>query len=907
MSGKTSQAKGIDYLKDKKIGINPEKKGDIRILISKWLKTTERGIEHSQINPKNLERIKKFFHARFIPTLETFPKEEYFRIHQQTAEDMGFGRNHRITDQEIRIAIEDQKNSLDRWIEYLSSQDSSSFPTWSKYWAFMGIVRMSGKTNVSNETGEISYPKREKYTISGFPELNREALGLAVNHIVSLVEQGKKLEESLKKESFQEVYTYFLNKLRKENSIKELEITEGEWVKYNQGSNTETLNNLVSSLEGKNTGWCTAGKSTAKAQLLGGDFYVYYSNSSTLKPNPRIAIRTEGSKIIEIRGIARFQELDETIADTSILDDKLAEFGSEAEIYLKKSSNMKMMKNIIENLKKDIGYKLSTEEEGLLSDEVIGFGYSEDPRADQIRSLIYFRQKYDFSNLDENTIQKIIKDEIKIENSRIKKYNEDPEYYDYVRNFEPSIFKILRFLDKDLHPKIAIKLIEEGQENQVAHNLYNFSILNAEIANKLLNKGYFSAVSLNIDKFPDIDNLNLLNKLIEIGNPQAVASNVTIIRNVGPDVVAEILLKNGFELDLLNNINNFPGLMLDKEIADKLIESGNIRVVVENLDRFTDLDTDEVIKKLVEKKLHYIIIENYEKISPATAQEVVDKYIEEGNGEELLDMEFENTQSRELVLNKSTAYKLVETGQGKIVAQNIKKFSGINESDIANKLINSGQERSLLFNLDKFSELDPTIADKLMDKEHKVGLLNLRENIDKFKDIDLNKFVDKIMTLGEYGDEIAYNLVKFKGLNQREFFNKLLKSKKTNGIRYFIENFYDLNPKEITEVANILINSGEIRLIADFLNKFPEIDQNEVAEKIIETGNIMPIVKNIGKFRKLNKENIIKLINAKIERTIAYSLSSFESLSEADRLEIARLIANTGDPMAINKVADYLK
>ena len=55
---------------------------------------------------------------------------------------------------------------------------------------------------------------------------------------------------------------------------------------------------LVESLKGYNTGWCTAGESTAKTQLQGGDFYVYY----TLDENdeykvPRIAIRMENNQI----------------------------------------------------------------------------------------------------------------------------------------------------------------------------------------------------------------------------------------------------------------------------------------------------------------------------------------------------------------------------------------------------------------------------------------------------------------------------------------------------------------------------------------------------------------------------------------------------------------------------------
>ena len=68
---------------------------------------------------------------------------------------------------------------------------------------------------------------------------------------------------------------------------------------------------LVKSLQGHGTGWCTAGESTARTQLDGGDFYVYYSNDDKGKPIiPRAVIRMNGDSIGEIRGIAHEQNLD---------------------------------------------------------------------------------------------------------------------------------------------------------------------------------------------------------------------------------------------------------------------------------------------------------------------------------------------------------------------------------------------------------------------------------------------------------------------------------------------------------------------------------------------------------------------------------------------------------------------
>lgn len=36
------------------------------------------------------------------------------------------------------ILINDQKKSLDNWIDYFLSDDSNYIPTWAKFWAFQG-------------------------------------------------------------------------------------------------------------------------------------------------------------------------------------------------------------------------------------------------------------------------------------------------------------------------------------------------------------------------------------------------------------------------------------------------------------------------------------------------------------------------------------------------------------------------------------------------------------------------------------------------------------------------------------------------------------------------------------------------------------------------------------------------
>ena len=145
---------------------------------------------------------------------------------------------------------------------------------------------------------------------------------------------------------------------------------------------------LYNSLYGKGTGWCTAGaESTAKKQLQGGDFYVYYSNNSGGQPvNPRIAIRMNGKhRIAEIRGVDENQNLDKNISESSVLDEKLKDFGDEGEIYKVRVDDMKRVTQIEEKLEKD--GELGREDLRFIFEidrNIESFGYGRDPRIDSI-------------------------------------------------------------------------------------------------------------------------------------------------------------------------------------------------------------------------------------------------------------------------------------------------------------------------------------------------------------------------------------------------------------------------------------------------------------------------------------------------------------------------------------------
>src|SRR5680860_658485 len=167
-----------------------------------------------------------------------------------------------------------------------------------------------------------------------------------------------------------------------EYSSEGLKETRGSWKTYKQGSEPDEL---VQSLDGHPLEWCTANIDTARTQLRGGDFHVYYSiNENGEAIIPRVAIRMEEGNIGEVRGIAANQNMDPYIGD--VVKEKMSGF-PDGKKYEKKSEDMKRLTEIEE--KNNQAIELSKEDLRFLYEidsKIAGFGYQEDPRIEEITS-----------------------------------------------------------------------------------------------------------------------------------------------------------------------------------------------------------------------------------------------------------------------------------------------------------------------------------------------------------------------------------------------------------------------------------------------------------------------------------------------------------------------------------------
>ena len=337
---------------------------------------TKKACEHDKIN-----LIKKYYYKKYVIKEQNVP-ESYFKKQEKIALDRGYGHvkyDEKTKKQEIEHIINEQKKSLDMWLDYLFSKDTDMYPTWFKYYVFQGMLKLGYLDKEKN-----SYTKRTESTVKPFIELNREALSIIYSELIKVLNKenivDKKLNELINNGSFSKLYSYAVLKL---DSVKDdgFKSNDGIWKKYNKESNPEILFNDIN---GKGTGWCTAGGiETARAHINGGDFHVYYTKDREGNyTKPRIAIRMEGNQIAEIRGISENQNIETNME--KVVDKKLEEF-PDRDKYKKKVKDMEMLTYIYTKHENE-GELTKTDLRFLyeIDDKITGFGYARDPRIEEL-------------------------------------------------------------------------------------------------------------------------------------------------------------------------------------------------------------------------------------------------------------------------------------------------------------------------------------------------------------------------------------------------------------------------------------------------------------------------------------------------------------------------------------------
>lgn len=542
--------------------------------IEDWLAVLKRTHEGHRDDPRVLERIKTSYHKRYVIEETDIPEAAY-QLEARIARNMGHG-DIPITDEyrheKAAQIIGAQQGSLDRWVDYLTSEDAI-YPMWLKYWAFTSVTKM-GKFEKQLETDDrgrehesARFARRTEDSVAPFPPLNPRALALTLGAIeVKAAQLGipkaareapentsSHLDDSafqrlLATESFSKLYAQFLIELPAYSAVG-LRETRGNWVRYDQGSDASPL---VDSLEGHPLEWCTADLGTARGQLDEGDFYVYYSLDEAARATiPRVAIRMEDDEIAEVRGIAPGQELDPYISD--VVAEKMAEF-PDGELYAKRAADMKRLTEIDERV--EGGGVLSRDDLRFLyeiDDYIIEFGDESDPRIQKLLDGRDFIADIEgiFETTDHNLIVRQLAEPRRAK--LIYRHLDDFHDLDYKQLVDQLIeadvsYPIPRHLDKFRglnHSQVARQLIVAGKSRAVAESLDNFHGLDdldyKQLADQLIKEGGGSySLAKYLDRFRGLNHSQVAHQIIEAGEDYIVAMFLDNFHDLDTSVYSEL-------------------------------------------------------------------------------------------------------------------------------------------------------------------------------------------------------------------------------------------------------------------------------------------------------------------------------------------------------------------------------
>lgn len=346
---------------------------------------------------QGLDTLKRMLHEQFLVKPENIP-DAYYESIKKRHRDEGHGDIEIPDDLKAELAetaVDDQRRSLDAWIDYLASDDAK-YPDALKYWAFRSMLKMG---RFDKEKGRFTN-REGKGSVAPFPELNREALAVIMEDMEKKYKGNTNytftsrydIDETAKqsyggamdKENFSALYALSIDAF-KPIAEELLQETAGGWRTYKKGSDAKLL---VDSIADYGTGWCLRGEPTARRYLDSNELRVYYSNDQDGHPTvPRVVmVINQSNQITEVRGVEAHEHLDSHILP--VVEAALASH-PDGKKYQKKSADMERLTAIERTAKKD---QLLSKEDLLFLYEVDsrieGFGYENagrDPRIEEIR------------------------------------------------------------------------------------------------------------------------------------------------------------------------------------------------------------------------------------------------------------------------------------------------------------------------------------------------------------------------------------------------------------------------------------------------------------------------------------------------------------------------------------------
>jgi hypothetical protein len=279
----------------------------------------------------------------------------------------------------------DQRESLKRWAAHFGN--SVEYPVWFKHYVWEAIGSMGLYDKARDE-----FHTRSRSTAAPYPELNKEALAYVYKNLDHARIQQDHVEDDqlralLENGNFNKLYAHAIREVTAETMARR-KVIDGSWKTFPRSSIDGIARLLSNSMQGYGTGWCVVGGSVARERLEDGAIYVYRTKDREGKDTiPRVAVRMEGARIAEVRGVNGDQDVEAAMADIAI--ERIRGLPG-WEIYADKAEDVKQLAAIEQRVGMDNNVQLPPDDIRFLYEidrEIEGFGQGRDSRIAALKRL----------------------------------------------------------------------------------------------------------------------------------------------------------------------------------------------------------------------------------------------------------------------------------------------------------------------------------------------------------------------------------------------------------------------------------------------------------------------------------------------------------------------------------------
>jgi hypothetical protein len=413
-------------------------------------------------------------------------------------------------------------------------------------------------------------------------------------------------------------------------------------------------------------------------------------------------------------------------------------------------------------------------------------------------------------------------------------------------------FTLLNEVDGSLHTEIAVGLIDAGKAEIVTENLDKFQNLGKEVFFKLLkliDDKQHDVLIRNLDRFTDLDKRYIALEFIGINQFKVVVDNLDKFDNLNTEIAQKLLVAKEY-VTLAKNLDKF--VDLDRQIAIELVENNQGEAVILNSDRFTGLILDkDFATELIKNKQIKVLAEYLGK--------------------------FTN-------LDKEIAYKLIEAGYLKFIIEHLDSFSDL-DTKIAKRILGTGnvEKYSMLVNLaehlNSFSGLDTFVASELI--EHRQGEAVMK-NLNRFIGLILDTKFARSFIYHYQIDVLVRHIEKFNHSDHKEILSSILSENTSAGWSWQVleENIGKFIGLDM-DSAKYLARRSQTGIVIRNIEIFNSSDHKKILSHIITTPGIdwQILEENIGKFVGLDRDSALDLIKHNQGEIVIRNSSCFAGLA----------------------------